>query len=146
MPTLKVTEPQLRLIQEALDFYSRVGIGQLKAIKDHPTFKNYLREHLKDEEGNVDYDRFHSIREQSEFFFTQGRDILLWGSQIGQNGSWGIYNTKVDDSCRVAFDLVQVIRHEFWKSDPAREFSTVASSVHLMTEEGDKIQCDLIDK
>lgn len=29
MATLTVTDKQLRLIQQALDFYSRIGIGQL---------------------------------------------------------------------------------------------------------------------
>jgi len=33
---------QLRLIQKALDFYSRVGIGQFDQIKEHPTFETSL--------------------------------------------------------------------------------------------------------
>jgi len=40
MATLKVTEDQLRLIQRALDFYSRVGIGQFDVLK--------ITQHLKD--------------------------------------------------------------------------------------------------
>ena len=42
MAKLIVTEEQLRLIQTALDFYSRIGIGQFQEIKDHPTFQKHL--------------------------------------------------------------------------------------------------------
>jgi hypothetical protein len=42
MNTLQLTDKQLNLIQQALDFYIRVGIGQFKAIKDHPTFEKFL--------------------------------------------------------------------------------------------------------
>jgi len=47
MATLQVNDEQLRLIQKALDFYSRVGIGQMWAIKEHPTYENILREKLR---------------------------------------------------------------------------------------------------
>jgi len=53
MTTLHLTEEQLRLVQTALDFYSRVGIGQFDVIKDHPTFTNQLRNEFKDENGNL---------------------------------------------------------------------------------------------
>ena len=43
MTTLKVTKEQLRLIQDALDMYSRIGIGQFEVIKDHPTFERNLK-------------------------------------------------------------------------------------------------------
>lgn len=143
MATLTVTEKQLRLIQEALDFYSRIGIGQMDAIKDHPTFSKYLREQVKDTEGKVDYQKYHLIREQADDIFTQGRNTLWNDFTIGRNGSWGIHNPDVDESCMVAYDLLQVIRHEFWKSNPDRYNFTVDSSVLLYTEEGDKIKCEI---
>jgi len=37
MATHEETNKQLRLIQQALDMYSRIGIGQMWVIKDHPT-------------------------------------------------------------------------------------------------------------
>ena len=40
--TIECNEKQLQLIQRALDFYSRVGIGQFTEIKNHPTFENHL--------------------------------------------------------------------------------------------------------
>ena len=42
MATLKVNNDQLRLIQRALDLYSRIGIGQFEVIKEHPTFEKHL--------------------------------------------------------------------------------------------------------
>ena len=42
MATLEVNNSQLSLIQNALDLYSRVGIGQFGVIKDHPTFERHL--------------------------------------------------------------------------------------------------------
>lgn len=35
---IELTEEQLSLISQSLDFYSRVGAGQFDKIKDHPTF------------------------------------------------------------------------------------------------------------
>ena len=40
--TIECNKKQLQLIQRALDFYSRVGIGQFTEIKNHPTFENHL--------------------------------------------------------------------------------------------------------
>jgi hypothetical protein len=42
--TLQVTDTQLWVIMRALDFYSRVGIGQWSEIKDHPSFERHLEE------------------------------------------------------------------------------------------------------
>jgi DNA-directed RNA polymerase subunit L len=50
MASIRLTEEQLRIIQEALDFYSRVGIGQFNVIKEHPTFENQLKKEFTDEE------------------------------------------------------------------------------------------------
>lgn len=39
---IELTEEQTILISRALDFYSRIGIGQFKEILDHPTFENSI--------------------------------------------------------------------------------------------------------
>ena len=142
MATLKVNENQLRLIQKALDFYSRVGIGQFNEIKNHPTFERHLHEEFKIE-GKTDYNRFHSVRETADDALNVARNMLYNESSMDKNGSWGIYNPKVDDSCRDAFDLVQVIRHEFWKNDPDRSDITVDSSITLTDGKNVNIECDL---
>jgi hypothetical protein len=142
MTTLKVTKEQLRLIQDALDMYSRIGIGQLWGIKEHPTFEEILRKKCTFD-GKVEYSLYHDMREKADKYFTLGRDTLLIDSTHGQHGSFGIYNQEVHESCRVAYDLVQVIRHEFWKADPERNENVVMSHVNLSTKDSDKIKVNL---
>ena len=143
MTTLHLTEEQLRLVQKALDFYSRVGIGQFEEIKNHPTFSNHLQNEFKDESGKTDYGRYHDVRDVVDSILVQPRNMLCNDPELPRHGSWGIHNPNVDESCRVAFDLIQVIRHEFWKADSDRSEWTVDSSVHLHTEDGGKIKCEL---
>ena len=184
MATLQVNDEQLRLIQKALDFYSRVGIGQMWAIKEHPTYENILREKLRPKKqlevgdstergeivkigkkyietkgswGNgeeirkwpkeeiklsIDYSLYHEVRDKGERYLNSGRNMLLQ-DELPHNGSYGIYHPEVDESCRVAFDIMKVIRHEFWKTDPDRSDITVDSSVHLSTKNSDDIKVKL---
>tara|TARA_R110000796_G_scaffold104011_5_gene213534 strand:- start:12 stop:440 length:429 start_codon:yes stop_codon:yes gene_type:complete len=142
MVTLKVTEKQLHLIQTSLDFYNRIGIGQFNMIKDHPTFEKHLHEEFK-VDGVTDYVRYHEVRGNIDCILTQPRNMLYNDHSIGTNGNWGIFNPKVDESCREAFDIIQVIRHEFWKRDENRSGITVDSSVHLHCEDSDKIKVKL---
>lgn len=188
MATLHVTEEQLKLIQCALDFYSRVGIGQMWAIKDHPTFQKVLYDKLRPKKnieigdrtergevieigdgyiktkgtwGNgeeirthtdvenvklsIDYGLYHQIRDEGEDLLVAGRNKLLQ-EDIHKNGSYGIFNENVDESCRIAYDIIQVIRHEFWKKDPQRNTITVDSSITIWTKDGKKIKCELDEK
>lgn len=196
MNTLEVTDEQLRLIQQALDFYSRIGIGQFERIKDHPTFERHLEtacrpnreprvgdrtpqgEILEIKDGkalingsvdkktgywcdkkewkkletvklSTDYSKYHQIREAVDKALVEPRNLLIQDLSMSRNASWGIYNPEVDDSCRVAFDIVQVIRHEYWKRDPKRSSITVDSHIHFShraDESSNKIKCKLDEK
>lgn len=42
MNTLHLTDKQLEVVEKALEFYARIGIGQFTEIKDHPTFENHI--------------------------------------------------------------------------------------------------------
>lgn len=138
MATLEVTEEQLSVIQSALDLYSRVGVGQFDRIVEHTTFENYLYKKF-----NKDFTYINLIEDKAKDLLHQARDILYQDNSIGQNGSWGIYSENVDESCRIAFDLQQVIRHEKWKRKPDRTNLTIDSSVHLTTKNSDKIKVEL---
>ena len=197
MNKLELTDEQLWLVQQALDFYSRVGIGQFNVIKEHPTFEIYLEEvcrptkepevgdrtpqgeileikngkalingsvdkklkrwcdkqewkKLKDVKLSTDYTKYHRIRDNVDMMLVQPRNMLINDSQMTQHGSWGIHHPSVDDSCRMAFDMVQVIRHERWKNNPDRNTMTVDSHTHFTHRKDDtsnKIRCELnIDK
>ena len=197
MNKLELTDEQLWLVQQALDFYSRVGIGQFNVIKEHPTFEISLEEvcrptkepevgdrtpqgeileikngkalingsvdkklkrwcdkqewkKLKDVKLSTDYTKYHRIRDNVDQMLIQPRNVLINDTTMNSNGSWGIHHPSVDDSCRMAFDMVQVIRHERWKNNPDRNTMTVDSHTHFTHRKDDssnKIRCELnIDK
>jgi hypothetical protein len=160
MTTLHLSDEQLKLVESALDFYARIGIGQFERIKDHPTFQKHLYDHctpkrepivgdrtaqgeiLEIREGralingsvkngswspepewkpikkvklSTDYGRYHEIRSNVDACLVQPRNMLIADPTMPESGSWGIHHPSVDDSCRMAFDIHQVIRHERWK-------------------------------
>jgi len=143
MATLEVNNKQLRLIQSALDLYSRIGIGQFEVIKEHPTFERHLANQLIDKDGKTDYGQYHTVRDSVDLMLVQPRNMLIQEPNHPQNGSWGIHNPKVDETCRDAYDLIQVIRHEFWKAQSEPTNHTVDSSVHLTNEDSNNIKVTL---
>jgi hypothetical protein len=193
MNTLHLTDEQLNLVQSALDFYSRIGIGQFEQIKDHPSFQSHLEDvcrpkrepqigdrtpqgeileivngkalingsvdkktghwcskpawkKLKDVKLSTDYGRYHEIRKTVDECLVQPRNLLIQDPTMPQHGSWGIYNESVDDTCRIAFDIVQVIRHERWKRNSKRSDVTVDSHIHFSHRKdnsSDSIRCEM---
>jgi hypothetical protein len=190
MPKLEVTEKQLRVIQNALELYSRIGIGQFDKIKDHPTFERHLSEvctpkkepevgdrtpqgeileikdgkalingsvkdgmWCKDQEWkpldkvklSTDYGKYHEIRDAVDEILIQPRNMLCNDPTLPRHGSWGIHNPNVDNSCRIAFDIIQVIRHEYWKKDEERTDWTRDARINFTSDDADsnKIKCEL---
>jgi len=174
MATITCSNEQLKLIQDALDFYSRVGIGQFTEIKNHSTFERHLEEvcrpkktlevgdrtpqgeileikgkkalingsvsketrmwcniqewkKLEDVKLSTDYSKYHEIRDVVDLLLTEARNYLIQDNSVGKNGSWGIYNEKVDESCREAFEMLKTIRYQFWLANPDRNEGTVNS-------------------
>lgn len=186
MATLEVTNDQLRLIQQALDLYSRVGIGQMWPIVEHPTFEKHVKGRvtkkgpiqvgdrtnkgkvlevgddwvivqdvyysdkepekwsLKEVRHSTNYTEYHKIMDMAKAIFAQARNILI-GENMNEHASWGIGNINTDESCQEAFDIIQVIRHEFWKHNPDRSDITVDSSVTLFSGTTQNVKCT-IDK
>ncbi len=175
MNNLEITDEQLTLIQQALDFYSRVGAGQFTEIKNHPSFQRNLEDicrpikdievddstpqgkvlevkdgkalidgsvvdgrwnkksewkKIEDVKLSTDYNKYHSIRDVVDNRLSEARNTLINDFSVGTNGNWGIYNKKVDDTCRMAFDIIQVIRHERYKQR-GDDSHTVDSSIHF---------------
>jgi hypothetical protein len=176
---IEVNNKQLWVIQKALDFFSRVGIGQWDEILNHPTYethteylfrdKNPLKVGDETERGTVveinkkgkwiktegswgngkeikkwtdvqnvkkstDWEKVHNLRDEVKQLLTNSRNTLIQDFSIGSNGSWGIHNSNVDDSCRVAFDIIQVIRHQRWLANPERTSYTVDSHISLTSD------------
>lgn len=61
--------------------------------------------------------------------------LLASEGELYINGHYGIHNKDLDSNCRVCYDIVQVIRNEFWKADKnPNKYYNVSSSVHLSSE------------
>jgi hypothetical protein len=193
MNTLHLTDAQLSLVQTALDFYSRIGIGQFDKIKDHPTFVEHLYHEFALKKGPIevgdrttrgevveigpkrkwvktkgswgngeeirkwidveniqhstDYERYHNVRTAVDNILVQPRNMLI-NDEMSINSSWGIHHPSAHDTCRMAFDIVQVIRHERWKKDPDRSEMTVDSHIHFTHRKDNSsnlIKCELKD-
>lgn len=177
MATIKLTDKQLRLIQNALEMYSRIGVLQLHQILDHPTIENVIQEQFtekKELEIGDNTLRGEIVEINKEYIKTKGHwsnnigvgeEIKTWtdidkiklspdwnkihdtrdkiknhlkiitclisGENHSQGVSYGIHCDEVDESCREAYDIIQIIRHEFWKKDPTRSDITIDSHVNL---------------
>jgi hypothetical protein len=185
MAKIELSNDQLRLIQKALDFYSRIGIGQFNEILDHPTFQESLRDQFTPkkelEVGDItvrgevvkitkkaiwtkgmwgggeevkkwtdienlklspDYSELFKRKDEIENYLLIPRDLLYGESGLSKHGSWGIYNPRVDESCREAFGLIQKIRHQFWLADPNRSEITVDSHVDSWACPNVKVEID----
>jgi len=184
MPTLTVTEDQLRLISKALDLYARIGICQFTEIKNHPSIQRMLEDKLRPQkelevgdrtdQGVVieidtefvktkgywsgveeiktwkskpklspDWELYHNLRQEADMIFNEAKKRLVLDNELTVNSNYSLYNENVDESCRVAHDIHQVIRHEFWKANPERSFITVDSGVSLSTKDSEKIKCNI---
>lgn len=176
------------LIERALEFYSRIGIGQLDVIKDHATFEKYLSEvctpkkeievgdktpqgrveeiqdgkalisgsvkdgkwneewewkKLEDVKLSTDYSKYHALRDQIDNLLLEAKKVLTDDKQASIHGGWGIYNPAVDESCRISFDIQQVLRHERWKLNPNSSSATVDSHVHFSSPFTGEIKCEI---
>ena len=177
MAQITLNDKQLRLIQTALNLYSRIGILQFEEILYHPTIDSMIEDRFTDKKKLEIGD--HTIRGEiveigDGFIKTKGlwntleeiktwtdvdkiklspnwnrvietKDILsarlneikhlISGEHFGNGGSLGIHNTNADVTCREAYDMIQVIRHEFWKANPNRSSITVDADVIIWTKQ-----------
>ena len=109
------------------------------SIKKGKWCEDHAWKNIKDVKLSTDYSRFHAIRDNVDNMFVHPRNMLMQDMTLSRNASWGIYSPNVDESCRVAFDIYQVIRHQYWKENENRSNSTVDSSVHINTKDCEKI-------
>jgi hypothetical protein len=97
---LTLNDHQAQVLIQALDLFSRIGIGQFEEVLQvyDPNAKLALKERER-------------IR--------AGLNIAKTEAGHPSNGSYGIHHPKVDDDFRVAYDLQQVIRHRLaWDRKP----------------------------
>ena len=186
MAKIELTDKQLRMIQDSLELYSRVGILQHEHILDHPDIDNLLYEKYasakklavgvdtmrgevveigdgyvktKGSWGNGEeirtwtdvenikispnWNQFHQAKDRIRSLFAEVNRLLLNDPVFPQNASLG--GTDPSRASTKAFDMVQVIRHEWWKINPNRTGMTVDSSINLWSgEPAIKVELDNI--
>jgi hypothetical protein len=110
------------------------------SVKDNKWCADHEWKNIKDVKLSTDYSKYHDIRDMVDQMFVHPRNMLMQDMTLGGNASWGIHSPNVDESCRVAYDLTQVIRHQYWKENEKRSNMTVDSSIHTSTKDSDKIK------
>ena len=195
MATLTCTNEQLRLIQDALELYSRIGIMQIDHILYHPSVDQMIHEQfrpkkdqlevgdetergkiveigkkyivteghwsdwkdrhtpeqieqiLKDNPSgwylerrkwtdideiklSIDYSKYHEHVDKIKDICSELKNLITGDPYIqSKNASYGIGRSKEGQYNIDAYDMIQVIRHEFWKQNPNRSTMTVDSSI-----------------
>jgi hypothetical protein len=105
--TLHLTERQARVIVDALDLFSRIGMGQLKEVA-YVLRQNPLPSSDPDLEARTT-------------LLSEIRDKLDTLSRYWMKGPgfYGITSKSISDRFRIAFDIQQVIRHRLaWDRNP----------------------------
>ncbi len=120
---LHLTEKQARVIINALDLYSRIGMGQLKEVA-------YVLRHNPIPASASEAENRSSI-------LIDIKDELDVLSKLWMNGSGyhSINSSKISDVFRIAWDIQQVIRHRLaWDRNPKGEI-TVDFDTPLVTSD-----------
>lgn len=94
---IKLNEVQMRIISNALDVYSRLGIAQLEAVV------NLFRE-----DDRVETESLKAF----ESLINTVKQIVF---DMSPNASYGIANEKVPEIYKVARDMNMSIEHQLWK-------------------------------
>lgn len=93
--TLTLNENQMLLVRDALDLYSRIGIGQFEIISE--VYAPFERDEL----------------------MRNGLNVAKKACGHPPNGSYSINNPTVNDRFRQAFDICQVVRNKVaWSRNP----------------------------
>lgn len=179
MATLTCSNKQLRLIQDALELYSRIGILQLDRILDHPSVEGMIENQFTSKEpvkvgdhigrGEVveigkkyfktkgswgngeevrkwtdmdalkhwpDYDKLHPHCDEIKRKLNEIKLLISGDYQIANiNASYGIHRTKEGQHNLEAYDMIQVIRNEFWKAEENPPQYVVSSHIHKTSSE-----------
>ena len=113
------------------------------SVKDGKWSEEWEWKKLEDVVLSTDYSKYHALRDELDNLLLEVKKVLTNSRHASNNGGWGIYNEDVDESCRIAFDIQQVLRHERWKINPNRSSVTVDSHVHFSSPFSGEIKCEI---
>lgn len=99
---LTMTEAQAQTIMNALDFYSRVGIGQVSEMKK-------VMEENFNKIWNLDSTVDPHIEAVKKIYFPE----------LSEGGYHSIFSSLAHEESKISWDLIQVIRHAIaWHKNP----------------------------
>lgn len=109
MYNLKISKKQAEIISKALDFYSRIGCGQMSEVLWHPSVAKKMW--VKDSNNLTENQWNNKVISQ----LLDNIKKIIWGYEPNEHG--GITMAEEDD--KIAYDLHQVIRHKLaWEETP----------------------------
>ena len=113
--TLTIPNQSAKIVAQALELYTRLNLGQLHELH------------------NLFCDRDYNI-EDLEYALIQAKIILF--PELQANESYGIYNEKVKDDVKVAYDIYKEIKHKLFDNEDSIHFSKPlqASNIKIKVE------------
>lgn len=97
--SLKLNERQLGVLQNALELFSRIGMGQFSQVKWTLLMSSSNAEHkMSVEQSNL----LEDMLTQAQICYTPERHPGAY---------WSISSKEIGDCFRVAWDIQQVVRH-----------------------------------
>lgn len=142
--TLKLTESQLAVVNQALDIFSRLGIGQFEKLKWLPGFDQRTQDkvELKEAMSSLDFPDLDRLPNWS--ISIEKLCQLLQVAMTGNSHGTKMRSEKVESIYRKAYDIHQVIRkklaedrgvtgwnvdlNDFMKSEPTEPVAIIKSS------------------
>lgn len=110
---LNLTPEQLGVIMQALELHSRMAMGQLGYLLEHPELSSRFMASPMD-------------RDELEEPLNELKRKLFG---LSSNASHGIHSDKIGDQARIAWDIQRVIRHRLaWDREgnpPTRDWKTM---------------------
>lgn len=97
--TLTADERQFRIIVKALNLFSRLLMGQIEELD------NFFRWESCGNNLRVDPNNYEAITQLVEAL----KPLIF--PELPIKGSYGIHSPEISDESKIAFDLIQVIRH-----------------------------------
>lgn len=107
---LTLTMKQLKVVEEALDLYTRVGMGQTEIVKE--TLFNLFYSDFK----KITHEQWDKIKQLCD----EIKNVLF---DFASGQSYGIANKEVNDKAKIAYDLDKTIQKQIAADDNHRQIS-----------------------
>jgi hypothetical protein len=127
--TIELDEKQARVVMAALDFYSRIAMGQFDEIHQMLLNTGRVRYSSTAHEYNVGDENLPLDLEYVRAIEQMYRNALF--PELHPNAYYGIFSKEVGENAHIAWDIYQTVRHDIsWFEYPeghypGMTFSTV---------------------